>query len=61
LQGPGVDPAGKIPDVAKALLQQKARETAPVTAPILPDTTAEGPPDLMAALEEAMAAMRSGS
>jgi DNA end-binding protein Ku len=37
------------------LLQRKAGETVPVEAPHLPEEEGEGPPDLMAALEEAMA------
>lgn len=42
------------------LLEAKAKETAPVKAPSIEEETGEGPPDLMAALEEAMADLKRG-
>jgi DNA end-binding protein Ku len=42
-----------------ALLQKKEEEQAPVEAPHLEEEDGEGPPDLMAALEEAMRDLKS--
>ncbi|BDV42948.1 non-homologous end joining protein Ku [Geotalea uraniireducens] len=41
-----------------ALLRRKAAEQAPVTAPVSGEEEAEGPPDLVTALEEAMRDMK---
>jgi DNA end-binding protein Ku len=50
---------GKYADARRArildLLKRKAKEEAPVEAPALKEEEGAGPPDLMAALEEAMA------
>ncbi len=41
-----------------ALLERKAKEQAPVTAPVIEEAEGEGPADLMAALTEAMAQVK---
>lgn len=42
------------------LLAQKLKEQKPVEAPVAPDEEGEGPPDLVAALEESMRLVREG-